>query len=516
MAKVDWRRLWLALLWLSTLLSLGAGAAQDALISVALWSLPVVIIVTALSVALPGTGATQLLPVVGLAWQLALVGAWWPSGWTITDASLKLGGAASIPSHMLVIGVALVLLCVAFIAFFVVPAIGLRAKLRSAVMQLTRSAAGAKAHIEAVFQGDKALMNVWSLYVAGLHVEGGVNSSARELFDLGVLAQSRLRLEFFRNLPGIFTGLGIVGTFAGLIAGMHNFRVTSDPAVAQRSLEVLLGGVMGAFMVSGVAIALAITVTFVEKLIMSSLADQLEALVVGLDQLFPPQLGKVESQQPLAASSTWQIGLIAAIHALEKRLDSPLIASPVAVSASSTAGETQLQASGVSPQLVDIGTSVSAAAAALSEVVTRLPGQIATGINATSELQQQSARQAQQILARLEGAASAIEGVGRRTLEIVSARLLQSEMDMQQRHQTLAEQVGSLVQRMEIMCGLLQADRVDYGYGTADDRVARQPSPYATERSYEGYSPEGAKYAQQGAPVFTDNWVPTPPSRLVD
>jgi hypothetical protein len=66
---------------------------------------------------------------------------------------------------------------------------------------------------------------------------------------------------------------------------------------------------------------------------------------------------------------------------------------------------------------------------------------------------------------RLEGVASSIEISGRKTLETVAARLMQSEMNMVSRHQAVVEHLGELVQRSEALCGLLQNDRNDLFHG---------------------------------------------------
>ena len=59
---------------------------------------------------------------------------------------------------------------------------------------------------------------------------------AEAYFNSQYVVDSRLRTEFFRHLPGIFTGVGIIGTFSGLITGLRQF---------QRGLEPVPGSSLG-------------------------------------------------------------------------------------------------------------------------------------------------------------------------------------------------------------------------------------------------------------------------------
>jgi len=71
------------------------------------------------------------------------------------------------------------------------------------------------------------------------------------------MVDSRLSTEFFKHLPGLFTGIGIIGTFSGLITGLQAFKVSENATVVRNSLEKLMQGVYEAFLVSAVAISAA-------------------------------------------------------------------------------------------------------------------------------------------------------------------------------------------------------------------------------------------------------------------
>ncbi|KVL17931.1 hypothetical protein WS95_18650 [Burkholderia sp. MSMB1826] len=59
---------------------------------------------------------------------------------------------------------------------------------------------------------------------------------AETFFTDQAIVDSRLKTDFFKHLPGVLTGLGIIGTFLGLIKGLVHFDVSVDPAAAQASV----------------------------------------------------------------------------------------------------------------------------------------------------------------------------------------------------------------------------------------------------------------------------------------
>src|SRR5690606_19362778 len=48
--------------------------------------------------------------------------------------------------------------------------------------------------------------------------------SAESFFNLETTVDPRIGSEYFKHLPGLLTGLGIVGTFSGLIQGLMGFH----------------------------------------------------------------------------------------------------------------------------------------------------------------------------------------------------------------------------------------------------------------------------------------------------
>jgi hypothetical protein len=114
---------------------------------------------------------------------------------------------------------------------------------------------------------------------------------AEMFFTREVLVDSRLFDDFTRHLPGVLTGLGIIGTFAGLLEGLGQFDATSS-ATAVAGLKPLLAGVAHAFTASAIAIACAMVVVFVSRLALAIFYGQVESLNHAIDALYSTGAGE--------------------------------------------------------------------------------------------------------------------------------------------------------------------------------------------------------------------------------
>jgi len=218
----------------------------------------------------------------------------------------------SIAPHLLISGALVLLLALAFVIYFLVPAIKHGRRL-SALLRTLRSPALKDERnpdqLSQVFEKDAHLAHLWNEYRKTLYdampTSGGVvapqwrSTVAAENFWNGQLVvESRVHAEFFKHVPGIFTGLGIIGTFLGLIEGLRNFKVSAltqggDAATqdsvaqtAQKSLESLMHSVGDAFLISAAAISLAMAATFLEKLLLNSLYAKVDDIAQLLDDKF--------------------------------------------------------------------------------------------------------------------------------------------------------------------------------------------------------------------------------------
>lgn len=163
----------------------------------------------------------------------------------------------------------------------------------------------------------ESLRHCWDEYRDTLHGQKHANamgvmevsrwratSMANAFFTDQGLIEAPLRTEFYKHLPGILTGLGIIGTFSGLIVGLQGFKVSDDATVVRGSLETLIVSVGGAFMVSGAAIFLAMLVTTVEKFVINKRYTELEHLCSLIDSLFDTGAGEEYLQRLVEASET--------------------------------------------------------------------------------------------------------------------------------------------------------------------------------------------------------------------
>lgn len=116
---------------------------------------------------------------------------------------------------------------------------------------------------------------------------------ADAFFHVDALVDGPLHVEFYRHLPGILTGLGIIGTFMGLISGLIHFDVTATEADAlKNSLGGLFKHVRDAFVFSAMAIGLAMLFTVVEKIIYAICVHHANGLAMAIDALFKSGVGE--------------------------------------------------------------------------------------------------------------------------------------------------------------------------------------------------------------------------------
>jgi hypothetical protein len=223
------------------------------------------------------------------AWLLRLdpTGSWWIT--YVTNLRLP----------ALIIGGLLVVLTLIFVLLFLVRGLYFRLKLWLLMRRLGKKTSPT-ADLSKLFSIDRLLAHLWREYRLTLHEQKEVNHktgsqeliglratvSAESFFNPQRLVDNRLRTEFFKHLPGICTGLGIIGTFFGLIQGLSAFTVSEDVTEVRMSLAALLHGVFDAFVVSAAAITIAMAITFLEKWLISSLYRATDALAQRLDGMF--------------------------------------------------------------------------------------------------------------------------------------------------------------------------------------------------------------------------------------
>lgn len=207
--------------------------------------------------------------------------------------------------HLLVTGGALAALVFSFVAVFLLPGLAhwfrLR-RLQRGIAQLEgRTPPG---EFRRLFATDRRLAPLWKEYEDSLHIQRAERDGqmvavavratlpAEDFFNTRCVVDARLRTEFFKHLPGIFTGIGIIGTFTGLIEGLRQFQVSENAATVRASLESLMHSVGQAFLISAIAIGAAIVLTFLEKLLLSALYGRTEEIAHAIDARFEAGAGE--------------------------------------------------------------------------------------------------------------------------------------------------------------------------------------------------------------------------------
>lgn len=159
-----------------------------------------------------------------------------------------------------------------------------------------------RAELERLFNGSK-LEHSWREYAETLHdqfefregeqvlVRSRATAGAAHFFTSQSVIDTPLGTEFYKHLPGILTGIGIVGTFFGLMLGLQHFD-PSTPELVNASVDKLLKDVLFAFIGSFISIMASIGVTITEKWRLGQCYRLLEEFNETVDGLFDSGVGE--------------------------------------------------------------------------------------------------------------------------------------------------------------------------------------------------------------------------------
>ena len=135
-----------------------------------------------------------------------------------------------------------------------------------------------------------SLKPCWSAFEKTLTSVGGKIYStidASEIFNQQNLTRG-MNMTFWQNYGGIFTGLGILGTFASLTLGLSDLDMSSDNIeVLQDGIKNLLSGVKSAFVTSLVGIGCALVYSVAHHHLMKNFQGNVQRLADKLDEKFP-------------------------------------------------------------------------------------------------------------------------------------------------------------------------------------------------------------------------------------
>ncbi len=140
--------------------------------------------------------------------------------------------------------------------------------------------------IDASFKNHKRLTPIWTDFKKTLVAEKYSTTNAAEFFNMTNLTVG-MNMTFWQGYGGIFTGLGILGTFAGLTLGLYGVDMTSDIKTLKGSIAQLLSGVNTAFITSLVGIGAALFYSVAHHRLLVKFQENIQLLASKLDENFP-------------------------------------------------------------------------------------------------------------------------------------------------------------------------------------------------------------------------------------
>jgi hypothetical protein len=377
-----------------------------------------------------------------------------------------------------------------------------------------------------VFNSDEALGHLWKEYQDTLHEQreerGGQMSikavratvPAEVYFNPHSVVDGRVGTEFFKHFPGLFTGVGIIGTFSGLITGLHQFKVSDEPAAVRKSLEALMGDVGAAFIISGLAIATAMAVTFFEKLLLSRLYATAEAISHAVDARFESGAGEEylsrlvkASEESASQSKMLKDALVKELGDLLREVTASQVASNSQLHARlgeqiTDAAKVQVDASREgSRSLADTldktirdalegplrrlaesverasGDQSSAAVKMLNDVMTsfsqRLNDLFGSQISGLNDLNRQTAEAMQQAVSALHALIGNLEAKGKESTDTMAATMAEAVKSMGERQAAINAEMKGFVEQIRELTGATQKETAEKLNSTLDALGAR-------------------------------------------
>jgi hypothetical protein len=387
---------------------------------------------------------------------------------------------AATPTMTLFIGIVIMLLTAFFLAVFVTRAVALTLKLIKVASILAGTKNPTERLLKSAFSSDPTLSHLWREYADTLHHQQEFGGSEKQpidvlrstvpassVFTTEAIVDARLWTEFFKHVPGIFTGLGIIGTFSGLIRGLQAFQVSTDPNVVRGGLEGLMHHVAAAFVVSAIAIGLAMAATLIERLFVTILYKQIEVITASLDGFFTSGAGEEylarltrASEDSAAQSKILKDALVGDLERILTTLTERQIEAHSAGIKNLGEDLTRGIAGTLAGPLDALKQSAMRNSEGNSEAVTRLLTDVLAGfsqrledlfggqIGGINKLQQQTIDALGSAVAKLNQMITAVEEAGTKSAGTLNERLLSALKDMES-HQTAAnERMSNFVDQL--------------------------------------------------------------------
>ena len=361
-------------------------------------------------------------------------------------------------------------------------------------MRLTTVIRGLKAlngkpddNLKRIFEKKGVLEHLWHEYSGSLHKQTEADSltgqpatrlrstmPAGVIFRPEIIVDIPLRTDFFKHLPGLFTGVGIIGTFYGLLVGLQAFEVSENAIIVRNSLNRLLHGVWEAFLVSAAAITLAMFITFIEKLVIAGLNAKVDKIVQLLDALFEGGAGEEYLARLVKASESSSNQTASLLRGELKQMLDELSEKQIAATnaASSALGDRIVSSieAGLKEPLAKIAESfkevrndqgaavqtlLSNVLQAFGQQMKELFGDQVTGINS---LQQETIQALQAAVVTLEQMASNMEAAGQLSTSTMADQLAESMAAAEARQRAMNEKMTEFIDQLRVAVSNSQSE----------------------------------------------------------
>ena len=395
-----------------------------------------------------------------------------------------------LPILPVIAAVFLVSFGVVFIVYFMRPAKLLDVSLGEVTRRLESARAAKEFDLAGCFSGDDRLASIWKEFAETLHeqkvldpatgerIVSSVRSTvpAEMYFSPHAVIDGRVHAEFFKHLPGIFTGIGIIGTFFGLLKGLLHFQISDDAGMVRQSLTSLLHGVSEAFLVSALAIFLSILATVLEKYRLNSLHGKLAKLAQEIDGVFvagagEEYLARLVSSSEESASQT-RILKDALVSDLKEILTDLAERQITATSQRSTEMGTAIAGAltdALKAPLEQIAGAVgqvsqdqsSAVTSLLTDVLAsfsdRMESMFGSQLSGIGDMQQRTVDAMSTAIARLQDLTDNMEAAGTRASDAMSRKLIETLEAAEARQAAMSDELRSVISEMRSGSSEMQA-----------------------------------------------------------
>lgn len=423
-----------------------------------------------------------------------------------------------LPEHIFFFAAILGLLALSFLVFFFIPSIIVSWRISRIVRQLRALEGKPADDMATIFANSGVLEHLWQEYADSLHRQSDSRwrstVPANLMFPHESIVDTPLRTDFFKHLPGLFTGVGIIGTFYGLIIGLQAFEVSENAVIVRNSLNHLLHGVWEAFLVSASAITLAMIITFIEKLVVTRLNNQVEQLTQLLDSLFEGGASE-EYLARLVKATEASSGQTATLLKNElQQMFGELIEKQIAASNASNAALAQNLSKSIEVSLKQPLSEIASALKAtrndqqdavqtmLTSVLNQFSAQLkdlfGNQIGGINSLQQQTIQSLQAATTTLQQMAAEMQSASKNSSESLTTQLAEAMAGAEARQRIMNDKLGEFVEQVRSLMEQAQGD-TQQGLQHALDNLSDRMGVIIEELGTQVRSTSAASKQQQEA-----------------